>query len=113
MREMLAPTSALTGLGLGSSVALITDGRFSGATQGAAVGHVSPEAAAGGVIALIRDGDQVEVDITNRALNLKVSVEEIEKRRKDWKAPQKELSGYLKRYAQQVTSGSRGAVFEK
>ncbi len=113
MREMLAPTSALTGMGLGSSVALITDGRFSGATQGAAVGHVSPEAAAGGVIALIRDGDQVEVDITNRALNLKVSVEEIEKRRKDWKAPQKELSGYLKRYAQQVTSGSRGAVFEK
>lgn len=113
MREMLAPTSALTGMGLGSSVALITDGRFSGATQGAAVGHVSPEAAAGGVIALIRDGDQVEVDITNRALNLKVNVEEIEKRRKDWKAPQKELSGYLKRYAQQVTSGSRGAVFEK
>lgn len=113
MREMLAPTSALTGMGLGSSVALITDGRFSGATQGAAVGHVSPEAATGGVIALIRDGDQVEVDITNRALNLKVSDEEIEERRKAWKAPQKELTGYLKRYAQQVTSGSRGAVFEK
>ncbi len=113
MREMLAPTSALTGMGLGSSVALITDGRFSGATQGAAVGHVSPEAAAGGVIALIRDGDEIEVDITNRVLNLKVSPEELEKRRKSWTAPNKELTGYLKRYAQHVTSGSRGAVFEK
>ena len=113
MREMLTPTSALTGMGLGSSVALITDGRFSGATRGAAVGHVSPEAAVGGPIALIREGDIVDVDITNRVLNLHVDAAELERRRKQWKAPEKELSGYIKRYAQHVTSGSRGAVFEK
>ena len=113
MREMLTPTSALTGMGLGSSVALITDGRFSGATRGAAVGHVSPEAAVGGPIALVRDGDLIDVDITNRTLNLHVDKAELETRRGAWKAPHKELSGYLKRYAQQVTSGARGAVFEK
>lgn len=113
MREMLTPTSALTGMGLGSSVALITDGRFSGATRGAAVGHVSPEAAVGGPIALIREGDIIDVDITNRVLNLHVDAAELERRRKQWKAPEKELSGYIKRYAQHVTSGSRGAVFEK
>lgn len=113
MREMLAPTSALTGMGLGSSVALITDGRFSGATRGAAIGHVSPEAAAGGVIGLIEDGDIIDVDITDRILNLKVSDEELAKRKAVWKAPHKELTGYLKRYANLVTSGSRGAVFEK
>ncbi len=113
MREMLNPTSALTGMGLGSSVALITDGRFSGATRGAAIGHVSPEAAAGGVIALIEDGDLVEVDITNRALNVKVSDQVLAERKANWSAPQKNLSGYLKRYAQHVTSGSQGAVFEK
>lgn len=113
MREMLAPTSSLTGMGLGSSVALITDGRFSGATRGAAVGHVSPEAAAGGTIALIQDGDIIDVDITNRNLTLHVSDEELAKRRAEWKAPQKELTGYIKRYASLVTSGSRGAVFEK
>ena len=112
MREMLAPTSSLTGMGLSSSVALITDGRFSGATRGAAVGHVSPEAAVGGLIALIRDGDIVDVDITNRALNLRVDEAELAKRRAAWKAPEKKLSGYLKRYAKLVTSGSRGAVFE-
>ena len=113
MREMLTPTSALTGMGLGSSVALITDGRFSGATRGAAVGHVSPEAAVGGNIGLIRDGDLIDVDITDRLLNLRVDGGELAERRKAWKAPEKELSGYLKRYAQHVTSGSRGAVFEK
>ena len=113
MREMLTPTSALTGMGLGSSVALITDGRFSGATRGAAVGHVSPEAAVGGPIALIREGDIIDVDITNRVLNLHVEAAELERRRRQWKAPEKELSGYIKRYAQHVTSGSRGAVFEK
>ena len=113
MREMLTPTSALTGMGLGSSVALITDGRFSGATRGAAVGHVSPEAAVGGPIALVRDGDLIDVDITNRTLNLHVDEAELETSRGAWKAPHKELSGYLKRYAQQVTSGARGAVFEK
>ena len=112
MREMLAPTSSLTGMGLGSSVALITDGRFSGATRGAAIGHVSPEAAAGGLIALGRDGDTVDVDIAGRALNLRVDEAELAKRRAAWKAPTKELSGYLKRYAKLVTSGSRGAVFE-
>ncbi len=113
MREMLAPTSALEGIGLGSSVALITDGRFSGATRGAAVGHVSPEAAAGGTIALIHDGDLVNVDIVNRQLTLQVSDEELAKRRAEWQAPKQELSGYAKRYASLVTSGSRGAVFEK
>lgn len=112
MREMLAPTSSLTGMGLGSSVALITDGRFSGATRGAAIGHVSPEAAAGGLIALVHDGDIIDVDITNRALNLRVDEAELAKRRAAWKAPEKELTGYLKRYAKLVTSGSRGAVFE-
>ncbi len=113
MREMLAPTSALEGIGLGSSVALITDGRFSGATRGAAVGHVSPEAAAGGTIALIHDGDLVNVDIVNRQLTLQVSDDELAKRRAEWKAPKQELAGYAKRYASLVTSGSRGAVFEK
>ena len=111
MREMLAPTSSLTGMGLGSSVALITDGRFSGATRGAAIGHVSPEAAAGGLIALIHDGDIIDVDITGRRLELRVDEAELAKRRAVWKAPQKQLSGYLKRYAQLVTSGSKGAVF--
>ena len=113
MREMLAPTSSLTGMGLGSSVALITDGRFSGATRGAAIGHVSPEAAAGGLIGLVHDGDTVDVDIAGRSLNLRVDDAEIEKRRAAWKAPQKELTGYIKRYAKLVTSGSRGAVFEE
>ncbi len=112
MREMLAPTSALTGMGLGSSVALITDGRFSGATRGAAVGHVSPEAAAGGTIALVQEGDPIEVDITNRKLNVLVDDAQLEARRAQWQAPKKELKGYIKRYAQLVTSGSKGAVFE-
>ncbi len=113
MREMLAPTSSLTGMGLGSSVALITDGRFSGATRGAAIGHVSPEAAAGGLIGLVHDGDTIDVDIAGRSLNLRVDDAEIEKRRAAWKAPEKELTGYIKRYAKLVTSGSRGAVFEE
>lgn len=111
MREMLTPTSALTGMGLGSSVALITDGRFSGATRGAAIGHVSPEAAAGGNIALIQDGDIIDVDITGRQLNVRVSDEELAKRREAWKAPEQHLTGYIKRYASLVTSGSKGAVF--
>ncbi len=111
MREMLAPTSSLAGMGLGDSVALITDGRFSGATRGAAIGHVSPEAAAGGLIALVRDGDRIDVDIAGRRLELLADEAEIARRRAAWKAPQKELSGYLKRYAKLVTSGSKGAVF--
>ena len=113
MREMLAPTSALAGMGLDSSVSLITDGRFSGATRGASVGHVSPEAAAGGLIGLIEEGDTVTVDITGRKLTLHVDDAVIEERRKSYKAPEQELSGYIKRYAKLVTSGSTGAVFEK
>ena len=113
MREMLQPTAAITGMGLGASVALITDGRFSGATRGASIGHVSPEAAAGGVIALIEDDDIVDINITERKLDVRVSEPELAERKKRWKAPEKELTGYIKRYAQHVTSGSRGAVFEK
>lgn len=112
MREMLSPTSTLCGYGLGDSVALITDGRFSGATKGAAVGHVSPEAAAGGPIGLIREGDRIRIDIPSRKLDLLVDGEELARRREAGiHAPDRALSGYLKRYASLVTSGARGAVF--
>ena len=114
MQEMLTPTAALVGFGLERSVALITDGRFSGATKGAAIGHVSPEAAAGGLIGLVEEGDNILVDIPARKLELLVDEAEITKRRAAYKgAPDRHLTGYLKRYAQLVTSGSRGAVFEK
>ena len=114
MQEMLTPTAALVGFGLERSVALITDGRFSGATKGAAIGHVSPEAAAGGLIGLVEEGDTILVDIPARKLELLVDEAEITKRRAAYKgAPDRHLTGYLKRYAQLVTSGSRGAVFEK
>lgn len=112
MREMLSPTSAIIGMGLGSQVALLTDGRFSGATRGASIGHVSPEAAVGGTIALVEDGDEIEIDIPARVLRVNVSDEVLAERKKNWTAPKQELSGYLKRYAQHVTSGSRGAVYE-
>ena len=112
MREMLSPTSAIIGMGLGSQVALLTDGRFSGATRGASIGHVSPEAAVGGTIALVEDGDEIEIDIPARVLRVNVSDEVLAKRKKNWTAPKQNLTGYLKRYAQHVTSGSRGAVFE-
>ncbi|MBR1530850.1 MAG: dihydroxy-acid dehydratase [Eubacterium sp.] len=112
MREMLSPTSAIIGMGLGSSVALLTDGRFSGATRGASIGHVSPEAAVGGTIALVEDGDEIEIDIPARVLKVNVSDEVLAERKSKWQAPKQELTGYLKRYAQHVTSGSRGAVFE-
>jgi dihydroxy-acid dehydratase len=112
MREMLAPTASLAGMGLDGKVALITDGRFSGATRGAAVGHVSPEAASGGVIGLINEGDIISLDIKNRLLELKVSDEELEKRRAEFKLPKQNLTGYIKRYASLVTSGSYGAVFK-
>ena len=112
MREMLAPTSRLAGMGLDKDVALITDGRFSGATRGASIGHVSPEAAEGGLIGLVQDGDLIEIDIIGCTINLKVSDEEIEKRRKNFVMPKKEVKGYLKRYAQLVTSASTGAVFK-
>lgn len=113
MREMLNPTSAIAGMGLGSSVALITDGRFSGASRGASIGHVCPEAAVGGPIALVREGDVIEIDIDANKLELKVSAEELEKRRQNWtpRTPQV-TTGYLARYASQVTSASQGAVLK-
>ncbi len=113
MREMLNPTSAIAGMGLDSSVALITDGRFSGASRGASIGHVSPEAAVGGPIALIHEGDIISIDINANELNVKVSEEELARRKAEWKprAP-KVTDGYLKRYAALVTSGNRGAILE-
>ncbi len=110
MREMLNPTSAIMGMGLGESVALITDGRFSGATRGACVGHVSPEAASGGLIGLVEEGDRIRVDIPGNRLELLVSEEEIARRREGFVPKTKELSGYLKRYAALVSSGAKGAV---
>lgn len=113
MREMLNPTSAIMGRGLGSSVALITDGRFSGATRGASIGHVSPEAAVGGNIALVEDGDIIKININENTINFSVSDEELEKRRAYWKPRQPRITtGYLARYAALVTSGNRGAVLE-
>ncbi len=113
MREMLSPTSAIVGAGLGADVALITDGRFSGATRGAAIGHVCPEAAAGGAIGVIRDGDIIDIDIENGSLNLRIDEKELAERMKNFKPLEKEVSGYLKRYRDQVTSASRGAIFKK
>lgn len=112
MREMLSPTANIAGMGLDDSVALITDGRFSGATRGASIGHVSPEAAEGGVIALVEDGDEVAIDIPARRLELKVDEKTLQERRARWKAPERQLTGYARRYAQHVTSGSTGAVFD-
>ena len=113
MREMLNPTSAIAGMGLGSSVALITDGRFSGASRGASIGHVSPEAAVGGPIALIEEGDIISIDIPNNSLNVKVSDEELKARREKWQPRDpKVTTGYLARYRELVTSGNRGAVLE-
>jgi len=111
MREMLMPTAALTGMGLDDKVALLTDGRFSGATRGSAIGHVSPEAARGGVIALVQEGDGIELDIPNRRLTLLVPQEELARRREEWTAREaKSAAGYLARYAALVTSASEGAV---
>ena len=110
MREMLNPTSAIMGMGLGNSVALITDGRFSGATRGACIGHVSPEAASGGVIGVVREGDTIRIDIPGNRLELCVSGEELAARMKDFVPRKKELSGYLKRYAALVSSGASGAI---
>lgn len=113
MREMLNPTSAIMGRGLGESVALITDGRFSGATRGAAIGHVSPEAAVGGNIALIEDGDIISIDIMANEINFLISDEELNKRRAKWKPRKPKITtGYLARYAAMVTSGNRGAILE-
>ncbi|MCM1187734.1 MAG: dihydroxy-acid dehydratase [bacterium] len=113
MREMLNPTSAIAGMGLGSSVALITDGRFSGASRGASIGHVSPEAAVGGPIALVEEGDIISIDIPALTLKLKVSEEELSKRRERWSPREPQVTGgYLSRYREMVTSGNRGAVLE-
>jgi dihydroxy-acid dehydratase len=112
MREMLMPTATIAGMGLDRSVALITDGRFSGATRGASIGHVSPEAADGGPIALVKDGDMISIDMINYRIELDVPQEELESRRKNWRAPDRELTGYLKRYARMVSSADRGAVLE-
>jgi dihydroxy-acid dehydratase len=114
MREMLAPTSAIAGIGMDKEVALITDGRFSGGTRGAAIGHCSPEAAEGGPIAVIKDGDIIEIDIPAKRLHLLLTDEEIKRRLAAWKAPEPRIkSGYMYRYAQQVSSASTGAVFLK
>ncbi len=111
MREMLTPTSAIQGMGLGESVALITDGRFSGATRGAAIGHVSPEAAEGGLIGLVEEGDEIEIDINAGRLNLNVAEDVLQKRRAAWQQPEPKIKkGYLAKYAQRVTSASTGAV---
>ncbi len=110
MREMLNPTSAIMGMGLGSGVALVTDGRFSGATRGACIGHVSPEAASGGVIGVVEEGDIISINIPENRIELKVSNEELERRMKCFVPKTKELSGYLKRYAALVSSGAEGAV---
>lgn len=114
MREMLLPTSALVGMGLDEEVALITDGRFSGATRGAAIGHVSPEAAEGGPIALLRDGDIISIDIPQRKIDVLLSEEELEKRRREWQPREPKVkTGYLRRYAKQVSSAGKGAVFHE
>jgi dihydroxy-acid dehydratase len=114
MQEMLAPTSAIVGRGLGRQVALITDGRFSGATRGACVGHVSPEAAAGGTIGLLENGDMIRIDIPNRRLDAEVSEAELDRRRAVWKPVRREgLTGWLRRYAAQVTSAHTGAVLRE
>ena len=110
MREMLAPTAMIAGMGLDKDVALITDGRFSGATRGASIGHVSPEAASGGTIGIVQDGDIIEIDIPNRKLNVKLSDEEIEKRKSEKKPYKIEVKGYLKKYALHVSSAAEGAI---
>ena len=113
MREMLNPTSAIAGMGLGESVALITDGRFSGATRGASIGHVSPEAAAGGPICLVKEGDTIAIDIPNCKITLEVDEEELAKRRAEWVCPEPRVkTGYLARYAKMVTSADKGAILE-
>jgi len=113
MPEMLSPTSAIVGMGLDRKVALLTDGRFSGGTKGAAIGHISPEAAEGGTIGLVEEGDIISIDIPERRLELKVAPEELERRRQAWKAPEPRIrEGYMARYARMVSSGARGAIVE-
>ena len=113
MREMLSPTAAIVGMGFADSVALITDGRFSGGTQGPCIGHISPEAQAGGLIAIVEDGDEIVLDIPKRKIELKLSDAEISSRLAKWHAPEiKEREGYLARYAKFVSSASEGAILK-
>jgi len=113
MQEMLSPTSYIMGAGLGESVALITDGRFSGGTRGACIGHISPEAAAGGPIGLLKNGDIIEIDIPGNRIEVKLSKAELAKRRKAWKAPQPRINyGALGKYAQMASSADTGAVLK-
>ncbi|MBI3754486.1 MAG: dihydroxy-acid dehydratase, partial [Deltaproteobacteria bacterium] len=111
MREMLAPTATIIGMGMADKVALITDGRFSGGTRGPCIGHISPEAMEGGTIAFVQDGDEIEIDIPKRSLELKVKSEELKKRKENWKPPEPKIKkGWLARYAKVVTSANTGAV---
>ena len=113
MREMLNPTSAIAGMGLDKEVALITDGRFSGATRGASIGHVSPEAASGGPIGLVQEGDIIAIDIPNHTIQMRVSEEELAKRKAAWVCPEPKIkTGYLARYAKMVSSADKGAILE-
>jgi dihydroxy-acid dehydratase len=113
MQEMLSPTSYIVGAGLGESVALITDGRFSGGTRGACIGHISPEAMVGGPIGLLKDGDIIEVDIPNNSLSVKLSDEELAERKKAWTAPKPRITyGSLGKYASMATSADTGAVLQ-
>ena len=113
MREMLSPTSALCGMGLDEDVALITDGRFSGATRGAAIGHICPEAAAGGKIALIKDGDKINIDIPGGKINLEINAKEMAARTKKYRPKDEEPTGWLLRYKYLVTGAAQGAVLKK
>jgi dihydroxy-acid dehydratase len=111
MREMLTPTSAIAGMGLDKEVALLTDGRFSGGTRGAAIGHISPEATEGGPIALVQEGDRIKIDIPAKSLTLLVDDAELARRRQTWQPPEPKIKqGYLSRYSRMVSSGSQGAV---
>ena len=114
MREMLSPTSALMGMGMGNSVALITDGRFSGGTRGPCIGHVSPEAALGGPIAVLKDGDIITIDITKRTLNVRLTSTDIEIRKAKWKEPSSKIKkGWLSRYSRMVQSANTGAILDE
>ena len=113
MQEMLWPTSYIAGAGLAESVALITDGRFSGGTRGASIGHISPEAAVGGPIGLLKNGDTIEIDIPNNIINVKLSDKELAERKKKWKPPQPRITkGYLAKYASMATSADTGAILK-
>ena len=113
MQEMLWPTSYIAGAGLGESVALITDGRFSGGTKGCSIGHISPEAVVGGPIGLLKDGDIIEIDIPNNKISVKLSDNELAERKKDWKQPAPRITkGYLAKYASMATSADTGAVLK-